>query len=263
MTDSLAALADRIAAARRGRTVLDFLAGATAGMSEEDAYRLQFMVHDRLCEGGRDRIAGWKVAAALPAMYEPIGLKGPAFAAIFQSGLRGAEARFEKGWPIKAGVECEIVARMSADAWARPAPYDAASIAPLVGALHCGMEVVENRYGDVSKLDGKGRVADDFLQAACLVGPEIAGWRSMDLAAVQGSSTFEGKTLGAGPGANVMGGALVSLAWLANSLIAHGKKLRAGDLILTGSVHPPAFLPGPGTARSEFVGLGGVSATFE
>ena len=58
------------------------------------------------------------------------------------------------------------------------------------------------------------------------------------------------------------GGAMISLAWLANKLIEHGKSLRAGDVILTGSVHPPVFLPGPGTARTEFVGLGGSEITI-
>ena len=59
-----------------------------------------------------------------------------------------------------------------------------------------------------------------------------------------------------------MGGALISLAWLANKLISHGKSLRAGDVILTGSVHPPVFLPGPGIAKTEFVGLGGSEITI-
>ena len=59
-----------------------------------------------------------------------------------------------------------------------------------------------------------------------------------------------------------MGGALISLAWLANKLIAHGKYLQAGDLILTGSVHPPVFLPGPGVAKTEFIGLGGTEITI-
>jgi len=59
-----------------------------------------------------------------------------------------------------------------------------------------------------------------------------------------------------------MGGALISLAWLANKLIAYGKYLQAGDVILTGSVHPPVFLPGPGVAKTEFVGFGGTEITI-
>ena len=60
-----------------------------------------------------------------------------------------------------------------------------------------------------------------------------------------------------------MGGALISLAWLANKLLEHGRHLKAGDVILTCSVHPPVFLPGPGKATTEFVGLGGTEITVK
>jgi 2-keto-4-pentenoate hydratase len=255
------ALATRIATARRNRTVMEFLGPATADMSEADAYKVQFAVQAKLGEAG-DRQAGWKVGVALPAMYQAAGLAGPAFAGIYQGGIRSDGAHFEKGWPLKAGMECEIVARVGMDCGAQSKPYDAASIAGYVGALYCGMEVVENRYGDIAKVNGKGRVCDDFLQAACIIGTELRDWQKLDFATIQGRSVFEGKEVGAGPGANVMGGALISLAWLANKLLEHGKQLRAGDVVLTGSVHPPQFLPGPGTARAEFVGHGGCSVTF-
>ena len=257
----IATLADRLAEARRNRTVIDFLADAAAGLSEADSYKVQFAIHDRLTANGRDRMAGWKVALALPAQYEPLKLSGPVFAGIYQSGIRESGAVFEKGWPIKAGVECEMVARIATDVTASGSPYTADSIRPCVANLYCGMEVVENRYSDVSKVSGPGRIADDVLQAACVIGTEIKDWQSLDFAKVQGHSDYEGKQLAAGPGANVMGGAMISLAWLANKLIEHGKHLKAGDLILTGSVHPPQFLPGSGKASAEFVGLGGAEIT--
>ena len=63
-------------------------------------------------------MAGWKVALTLPSQYEPMKLSGPVFAGIYKSGVRPSGAVFEKGWPIKAGIECEMVARMSKDATA-------------------------------------------------------------------------------------------------------------------------------------------------
>ena len=60
-----------------------------------------------------------------------------------------------------------------------------------------------------------------------------------------------------------MGGALIALSWLANKLIEHGTMLKAGDVILTGSVHTPVFLPGPGVAKTEFVGIGGTEITIQ
>ena len=73
----IAALADRIAEARRSRKVMDFLAAATANLSEADSYKVQFAVHDRLTANGQDRIAGWKVALTLPSQYEPMKLSRP------------------------------------------------------------------------------------------------------------------------------------------------------------------------------------------
>jgi 2-keto-4-pentenoate hydratase len=258
----IADLADRIAEARRSHKVMGFLAADTASLSEADSYKVQFAVHDRLAGHG-DRIAGWKVALTLPTQYQPLKLSGPVFAGIYQSGVRPTGAVFEKGWPIKAGIECEMVARMSKDVTDGGTPYTAETIKPFVANFYCGSEVVENRYSDVTKVSGPGRIADDVLQAACIIGTEIKDWQKLDFAGVKGRSLFEDKEIGAGPGTNVMGGALISLAWLANTLIKHGKSLQAGDVILTGSVHPPVFLPGPGTAKTEFVGLGGAQITVK
>ena len=259
----IAALADRIAEGRRSRKVMDFLAADTATLSEADSYKVQFAVHDRLTADGKDQMAGWKVALTLPSQYEPMKLSGPVFAGIYRSGVRPSGMVFEKGWPIKAGIECEMVAKMARDVPKAAQSYTDQTIRPFVAGLYCGMEVVENRYGDVAKLGGPGRIADDVLQAACIVGTEITDWQKLDFANVQGRSEHDGKELAKGPGSMVMGGAMIALAWLANKLSEHGKQLKAGDTVLTGSVHPPQFLPGPGTAKSEFAGLGSTTITVK
>ncbi len=255
------ALAEQLAAGRRSRKPMD-IAAATAGLSEADAYKVQFAVHDKLCSGGADRIAGWKVALTLPQQYEPLKLSGPVFAGIYLSGLRQSGAAFDKGWPIKSGIEPELVARISKDAPAGGQPYTADTIRSHVANLFCGMELVDNRYVDVTKVGGPGRIADNVLQAALVTGTEIKEWQKLDFPALKGRSLLDGKELAKGPGSAVMGSAMISLAWLANTLNKHGKMLKAGDMILTGSVHPPAFLPGPGVARTEFEGLGGTEITI-
>jgi len=256
------ALADRVAEARRAKRVMDFMPGAAGALTETEAYQVQFAVHERLTSSGADALAGWKVAVAVPALYQPIGLSGPALAGIYKSGIRQSGVSFPAGFFLKVGIECEVVAKIAKDAPPRATPWDAESIREVIGSLHCGMEVVENRHADLGKLDGKGRVCDEFLQGACVVGPEIANWREVDLAKVKGASSFEGKELAGGPGANVMGGPLVSLAWLANRLISFGKHLRAGDTILTGSTHAPQMLSGPGLATATWEGLGTTEARF-
>ena len=219
---------------------------------------MQFAVHDRLTADGKDAMAGWKVALTLPSQYEPMKLSGPVFAGIYQSGVRQSGAVFEKGWPIKAGIECEMVARMAKDVTAAGTPYTAETIKPFVANFYCGAEVVENRYADVTKVSGPGRIADDVLQAACIVGTEIKDWQTLDFAGVKGRSLFDGQGNRRRP-RHQRHGRRADLARLARQQAHQAWQVpQAGDVILTGSVHPPVFLPGPGIAKTEFVGLGGI-----
>jgi 2-keto-4-pentenoate hydratase len=260
-TQEIAALADKLAAGRKSRKPMD-VAGLMADLSEADSYKVQFAVHDRFAAEG-DPVVGWKVALSVPAQYEPLKLSGPVFAAIYKSGVRQSGAVFEAGWPIKPGIEPELVARIAKDAPAGGTPYTADSIRVFIANLYCGMEVVDNRYADVTKMGGPARIADNVLQAALVTGTEIKDWQKLDFPNLKGRSLLDGKELAKGPGSAVMGSAMISLAWLANTLNQHGKMLKAGDLILTGSVHPPAFLQGKGVARTEFEGLGGTEVTIK
>lgn len=255
------ALAQTIADARRSGKPMD-VAGAIGDLSEADAYKVQFAIHDKICAGGADKVAGWKVALTLPHQYEPLKLSGPVFACIYQSGIRQSGATFEPGYPLKPGIEPELVARIAKDAPKGAAAYTADSIRDYVANVYCGMELVDNRYVDAGKMTGPGRIADNVLQAALVTGTEVPNWRSLDYPNLKGRSLLDGKELANGRGSAVMGSALISLAWLANKLNEHGKHLKAGDMILTGSVHPPAFLPGKGVARTEFEGLGETEITI-
>jgi 2-oxo-3-hexenedioate decarboxylase/2-keto-4-pentenoate hydratase len=259
-TQQIGALANTIVAGRTSKKPMDIIA-ATAGLSEADAYKVQFAVHDKLAAGG-DPLVGWKVALTLPAQYEPLKLSGPVFAGLFKSGLRQSGAVFEPGYPLKPGVEPELVARIGKDA-GPGTTYTAETIASHVANLYCGMELVDNRYADVTKMSGPARIADDVLQAACVIGTEIKDWKKLDFAGLKGRSLLDGTEIAKGPGSAVMGGAMISLAWLANKLISLGQHLKAGDVVLTGSVHPPAFLGGKGMARTEFEGLGGTEITIK
>jgi 2-keto-4-pentenoate hydratase len=62
--------------------------------------------------------------------------------------------------------------------------------------------------------------------------------------------------------AEVLGNPLNSLAWLANALGGQGGRLRAGDIVMTGSISK-VFRPKAGdSARATFTRLGSVSCRF-
>ncbi len=256
----LFALADKLIEGRRSGKPMD-VAGLLADLTEYDAYHVQFAVNMRMKEAG-DPVVGWKIALTLPNQYEPLKLSGPVFASIYKSGVRQSGAVFEPGYPIKPGIEPELVVKIGEDV-PRGTTYTPDSIRPYIAQVFCGMELVDNRYVDVTKMSGPARIADNVLQAALVIGTEVKDWQKLDFPTLKGQSLLDGKVLATGPGSAVMGAMPISLAWLANRLIAGGGSLKAGDLVLTGSVHPPAFLPGKGKARTEFEGLGGTEITIK
>ena len=119
-------IADRLIEGRKSRKPMD-VAGLLAPLSEADSYKVQFAVHDRLAAAG-DRLAGWKVALTLPTQYEPLKLSGPVFAGIYQSGLRQSGAVFDAGYPLKPGIEPELVVKIGKDAAAGGSKHTADKI---------------------------------------------------------------------------------------------------------------------------------------
>jgi 2-keto-4-pentenoate hydratase len=80
---------------------------------------------------------------------------------------------------------------------------------------------------------------------------------------LHGRITHNGQELGNGPATALLGHPLEVLAWLAGSGAAHEfGGLKAGQVILCGSVTPPFWLSAPGTVTVDFGPLGAVSTSF-
>ena len=65
-----------------------------------------------------------------------------------------------------------------------------------------------------------------------------------------------------GHGKNVLGDPRVALAWLANELRGLGITLRAGEVVTTGTCHPPLPIPSGDRMEADFGVLGKVSVGF-
>ena len=204
-------------------------------------------------------MAGWKVALTLPVAVRADEALGPGVRRHLPERRPPERRRLREGLADQGRHRMRDGGAHVEGRAAGGAAYTAETIRPFVANLYCGAEVVENRYADVTKVSGPGRIADDVLQAACIVGSEIKDWQKLDFAGLKGRSEFEGKEIGAGPG-HQRHGRRPDLARLARQQAdrATASTCRRAIVILTGSVHPPVFLPGPGIAKTEFVGLGGI-----
>jgi 2-keto-4-pentenoate hydratase len=85
---------------------------------------------------------------------------------------------------------------------------------------------------------------------------------ALDLSGISARVSINGAEAGAGRGDAVLGHPLRSVAWLAGKLAPYGRRLRAGDHIMTGSFTRQFPIARGDRIRTEFEGVGAVEAAF-
>jgi 2-keto-4-pentenoate hydratase len=201
---------------------------------------------------GAEPPGGFKIGATARRMQEYLGLGGPAAGFMALGGMHASGVTLRFGDFVHPGVECELAVRLGRRL--PPGPCTFAQAAVAVDELFTAIEIVENRYGDLSELGTPMLIADQMFHAAAVVGePSGADWREMDVAALPGRITVDGDVRGEGVAADLLGHPLNSLAWLAASSVAAAfDGLQAGQVIMLGSVTPPIWLTGPASVTVEF-----------
>ena len=244
--------------ARLAGTVIDWPAPERTD-DEAEGYRLQAELGQWLGGEGWGAQVGWKVGATTSVMQALLSIDHPCAGAVLEARCFSSSASLAFDSLCRPGIECEIAVRLGADVPAAAAPYDADTITPFVATAMPAMELVDDRYGDFRAWSPAALIADDFFQSACVLGEERTDWQGLDLAAMTGVTRIDGREAGRGQGAEVMGHPIRALAWLANRLAALDAELKAGQVVLLGSLVAVQWLDAPARAETEIVGLGKVT----
>ena len=206
---------------------------------------------------GASSPAGFKIGATGKRMQEYLGLTGPAAGFMQAANVYRATADLPFAAFIKPGVECEVAVRLSRDL--PPGVYGIEDVADAVHEVLAGVEIVENRYDDLATLGTPTLIADQVYHCAAVVGVAASDWRSLDLAALCGRISVDGVVRDQGVSSDLMGHPFACLAWLAGSdVVAAFGGLKAGQVVMLGSVTPPVWLDAPGLVDVAFDGLGRV-----
>ena len=109
-----------------------------------------------------------------------------------------------------------------------------------VGAVMAAIEIVDDRYVDWRALDAPTLTADDFFGAGCVLGRDDVAWRDLDLGLVSAMMAVNGREIGSGVGADILGDPLEALVWLANGP-ARATGLPAGSIVMLGQPRADAL----------------------
>lgn len=224
----------------------------------EEGYEIQRAM---VAISGR-QLLGWKIAATSEAGQKHIGVDAPVAGRLFEGFASEDGSTVPADTMLMRVAEAEFAFRIGVDLHRAAARYSVAEVTEAVSALHLAIEIPDARFRRFAEVGGAQIAADDAFASWFVLGPDVPGWRSLDLVAQRTLFRRNGEVVSRGSGANVLGDPLVALTWLVNHAAQHEGGVKAGDIVTTGTSLPPADLA-PGDAFvAEFEGLGTVRVTF-
>jgi 2-keto-4-pentenoate hydratase len=200
--------------------------------------------------------AGYKVGLTSATMQAFCGIDHPIAGVVLASRVHRSPARARRADFGRLGLEFEIAVRIKSDIPVTGKAFTADTIAPHIDGVCAAIELVDDRAADYATLDVRSLVADNSWNAGIVLSEFSSSWP--DLAPLLGRATKDGEVIGEGYGRDILGHPFNSAAWLATHLAARGTALKAGQIVMTGSVMKTIFPEHDAHYRFDIEGLGSV-----
>ena len=226
--------------------------------SQEDAYRVQYRLIDRLREGG-EVVVGHKVALTTQAARVHLGVGEPCYGHILDRCVYASDSEVPIGNLADPHIEAETAFVMGDDL--RGPGVTPVHVMKAAHAVVAALELVD------LKVQGQGIQAADViahnaLHGGVVVGSRLAPLSSLDLQYEGVTVEFNGALHGSGTGFEVMGNPINPVVWLANKLAEFDDYIRAGEIIISGSMVTPVRLKPGDFVKVTYSRLGSVGARF-
>lgn len=246
-------------AALRERRTIPPLSEREPGLSLEDAYRISLgLLRRREADG--ERVVGKKIGLTSRAVQEMLKVDQPDFGYLLDS------MACQPGTPvpisqrlIQPRAEGEIAFVLKHEL--RGPGVTGPDVLEATAGLKACFEIVDSRIRDW-RIGLQDTVADNASSGLFMVAEEMVDARSVDLVTCGMVLWKNGHVAGTGAGAAALGSPVNCVAWLANTLGRFGVPLRAGEVILSGSLVP--LVPVAPGDRIELAigGIGRLTAEF-
>jgi 2-keto-4-pentenoate hydratase len=223
-----------------------------------DAYDIQQKFVGLLRAEHGDTI-GYKVGLTSETMQKFCGIDHPIAGVVLASRLHRSGATIRRAAFGRLGLEFEIAVRIKSDVPPSASPHTARTIEPHIGGVCAAIELVDDRAADYTHLDVLALVADNSWNGGIVLSELVSKWP--DLESVLGKATRDGAAIGEGHGRDILGHPFNSVAWLAAHLAARGEGLKAGQIVMTGSVMKTVFPTEDAAYGFSLDGIGDVGVT--
>ncbi|NMP15887.1 fumarylacetoacetate hydrolase family protein [Thalassotalea sp. Y01] len=255
----LQALADELYSALTSRQTITPISEREGEFTLDDAYIVsQLFLQQRLQRG--EKVIGKKIGLTSKVVQDMLGVHQPDFgfltdAMIYQS---GAKIPFSKDL-IQAKSEGEIAFILKHDLQGPGVtPEDVLAATEAVAAC---FEIVDSRVEDW-RIKITDTVADNASCGIFVLSDERVDPRSVDFENCQMQIHNHDELIAEGQGSAALGSPLNCVAWLANALGDYGESLKAGEIILSGSLAAMIPCKSDDDMRMHIDGVGSANYQF-
>jgi 2-keto-4-pentenoate hydratase len=218
-----------------------------------EAYAAQEAYY-RLAEPTYGAVAGAKIATTTKVMQRLMGIDHPCGGAIFSRTIHRSPAKLRAADFVNLRIESEIALQLGADLPASGAPWTRETVAPAVAAALPAFELIEDRKADYASTEALSLIVENCWNGGIVTGtPKRVPLD--DLVGIAGRLTLAGKLVGEGAAEDPC----ATLAWLANHVAERGRDLKAGMVVITGSLIPTVSIAPGQRAVFTVAGLGEVT----
>jgi 2-oxopent-4-enoate/cis-2-oxohex-4-enoate hydratase len=259
MNDTLITqLGDELYDALRACRVVDPLTTRHPDITIEDAYRIQQRLTARRLAAG-ETIVGKKIGVTSKAVMDMLGVYQPDFGMLTDAMVYNEGQAIEAATLIQPKAEGEIAFVLKRDLMG-PGISSADVIAATEGVMAC-FEIVDSRIRDW-KIRIQDTVADNASCGVFVLGDRMVPPLEVDLVTCGMVLEKNGEIVATGAGAAALGAPANAVAWLANTLGVLGIALKAGEVVLSGSLAIMVPVKAGDSLRVTIGGIGGCSVRF-
>jgi 2-keto-4-pentenoate hydratase len=243
--------AEKLLAAHKANLRFEPLGPPEAPATIADAYDIQerYVALLHQAHGGE---AGYKVGLTSTAMQTFCGIDHPIAGVVLAKRVHQSGVTVRRSDYGRLGLEFEIAVRIKSDVPVMPCTAD--MIGPHIGGVGAAVELVDDRSADYAKLDVRTLVADNSWNGGIVLSEFATAWP--DLESVLGQATQDRAAIGEGHGRDILGHPFQSVAWLATQLASRGAGLKAGQVVMTGSVMKTVFPEHDANYRFDLAPIG-------
>jgi 2-oxopent-4-enoate/cis-2-oxohex-4-enoate hydratase len=256
--DLITTLGDELYDALKACRAVEPLTTRHPDITVEDAYAIQQRVIARRIEAG-ETIVGKKIGVTSKAVMNMLGVYQPDFGMLLDGMVYNEGEAIEASTLIQPKAEGEIAFILKHDL-VGPGVSAADVIAATEGVMAC-FEIVDSRIRDW-KIKIQDTVADNASCGVFVLGDRVVSPLEVDLNTCGMVLEKNGEIVATGAGAAALGAPANAVAWLANTLGRLGISLKAGEVVLSGSLAIMVPVKAGDSLRVTIGGIGGCSVRF-